>query len=211
MRPPSHPDLSDRDVVGDPERSTALAAGSTVGKQIRTLRKLKRVTLQVLADRIGKSVGYLSEIERDIAPISISALQEIADTLGVNIGWFFQGAQPVPEGERDFVVRKGNRKRLAFTGAGVVEELLSPHLSGQLELIMTTFKAGSRTGDQDRIRRGEEAGVVLSGKLQLHFEGKTVLLEAGDSFAFYRTGPHQCMNPGDEDAVVLWVITPPSY
>lgn len=184
----------------------------TVGQQVRTLRKLKKITLQALATAIGKSVGYLSEIERDIAPISISALQEIADTLGVSIAWFFQEpGELIPKEERGFVVRSQNRKRLDFTGSGVIEELLSPHLNGQLELIMTTFKAGSRTGDQDRVRRGEEAGVVISGSLELHVDGKVVLLHAGDSFAFYRTGPHQCVNPGNEDAVVVWVITPPSY
>lgn len=212
MKKPKNSDKARKLMVDEPTRKRDVTTSSNVGKQIRTLRKLKKITIQTLAQKIGKSVGYLSEIERDIAPVSISSLQSIADVLGVNITWFFQeGSQVTPKDEQGFVVRKGNRKRLSLTAAGVTEELLSPHLDGKLELIITTFKAGSQTGDQDRVRYGEEAGLVLSGQLELRYEGKSVLLNAGDSFAFYRTGPHRCINPGTEDAVVIWVITPPSY
>jgi transcriptional regulator with XRE-family HTH domain len=182
-----------------------------LGSQIRDLRKARNLTLASLAERIERSIGYLSQIERGKSAVTISALQEIADALGVQIAWFFQGHQPGDPSEAETVVRSGNRRRLDFPGSGVQEELLSPTLSGQLELILTTFKPGSSTGDRDRLRRGEEAGYLISGSLDLIVDGKRLHLEAGDSFAFTRKGPHRCLNPGGTDAVVLWVITPPSY
>jgi hypothetical protein len=42
-------------------------------------------------------------------------------------------------------------------------------------------------------------------------DGKLLRLEAGDSFSFTRKRPHRCHTPGAVPAVVLWVITPPSY
>ncbi|CAI8913230.1 hypothetical protein EMIT0P100_20745 [Pseudomonas sp. IT-P100] len=33
----------------------------------------------------------------------------------------------------------------------------------------------------------------------------------GDSFSFSSQEPHRCGNPEDVDAVVTWVITPPSF
>jgi quercetin dioxygenase-like cupin family protein len=109
------------------------------------------------------------------------------------------------------VLRKRHRRSLDFHGSGVHEEILSPTLSGQLLLVETTFAPGASTGDRDRERRGEESGLVLQGTLELHVEGRKLLLDAGDSFAFTRKGPHRCHNPGQEPCVVLWVITPPSY
>ena len=125
-------------------------------------------------------------------------------------GFASTGAPPAPD-ELGLVLRKSNRRRLDFHGSGVHEEILSPNLSGQLLLVESSFAPGASTGDRDRERRGEEAGLVLSGTLELRVEGKTLTLQAGDSFAFTRQGPHRCHNPGKVPAVVLWVITPPSY
>lgn len=182
-----------------------------LGHQVRDLRRAKGVTIPDLAARIDRSVGWLSQIERGISQVTISALHQIAQALEVQVSWFFaQGATPTPD-EVGVVVRKANRRRLDFHGSGVHEEILSPTLSGQLLLVESTFEPGASTGDRDRERRGEESGLVLSGLLELHVDGRTLLLGPGDSFAFTRTGPHRCHNPGQEKTVVLWVITPPSY
>lgn len=182
-----------------------------LGHQIRDLRRAKGVTIPELARRIERSVGWVSQIERGLSEVTIAALHQIAEALEVQVSWFFgQGAAP-PADEIGLVLRKRNRRTLDFHGSGVHEEILSPNLSGQLLLVETTFAPGASTGDRDRERRGEEAGLVISGTLELRVEGKTLRLEAGDSFAFTRKGPHRCHNPGKIPALVLWVITPPSY
>lgn len=200
-----------------PAREVPASAPSTrrvnhqLGHQIRDLRRAKGMTIPQLAVQIDRSVGWLSQTERGLSEVSIAALHQIATALDVQVSWFFgQGAAPPPE-ELGLVLRRANRRTLDFHGSGVHEEMLSPSLSGQLLLVETTFAPGASTGDRDRERRGEEAGVVLSGRLELRLDGRTLLLHAGDSFAFTRHGPHRCHNPGTEPCVVLWVITPPSY
>jgi transcriptional regulator with XRE-family HTH domain len=189
----------------------AAAPSLALGHQIRDLRKAKGMTIPELARRIGRSVGWVSQIERGLSQVSISALDQVARALEVQVSWFFTGAgAPDPEDE-GVVVRRARRRRIDFQGSGVREEMLSPHLGGQLLLVETTFEPGASTGDRDRERRGEEAGLVLSGTLELHVDGRTLTLHAGDSFSFTRRGPHRCHNPGAVPAVVLWVITPPSY
>jgi transcriptional regulator with XRE-family HTH domain len=182
-----------------------------LGFQIRDLRRAKRLTLSELAQRINRSVGWLSQIERGIADISISVMHEIARELDVQISWFFRSEATPDAQELGFVVRKSNRRVLDFHGSGVHEEILSPTISGELLLVETTFAPGAKTGDRDRERHGEEAGLVLSGTLELQVEGKTVQLQAGDSFAFTRKGPHRCHNPGKVPTIVMWVHTPASY
>ena len=109
------------------------------------------------------------------------------------------------------VVRKGNRRSINFAGAGTTEELLSPSLESRFIVIETTFSPGSGTGEKHRVRKGEEAGVVISGQLELNVEGQVYLLEAGDSFSLKGEGSHLCRNPGETDTVVMWVISPPNY
>jgi len=208
------PDTAALPAAGAPDPGSADGRPG-IGDQIRELRKAKGVTLSELAERIGRSIGHVSQIERNISSVSISTLQKIAMALGVQVSWFFHDSPPggreVPEEERGFIVRRSNRRSLRFGDTGVFEELLSPNLSGALELILTTFKPDSWTGEEDRLRQGEEAGLVLQGTLELWVEGQHFLLHEGDSFTFRRTGPHRCHNPGDADALVLWIITPPSY
>lgn len=191
--------------------SAAASIDHHLGHQIRDLRRAKGITIPDLAARIERSVGWLSQIERGLSAVTISALHQIAAALEVQVAWFFgQGATP-PDDELGLVLRRRNRRTLDFHGSGVHEEILSPNLSGQLLLVESTFAPGASTGDRDRERRGEEAGLLLSGALELQVDGRSLLLQAGDSFAFTRSGPHRCHNPGKLPAVVLWVITPPSY
>ena len=187
------------------------AVDRILGHQIRDLRRAKGITIPQLAARIERSVGWVSQIERGLSAVSIAALHQIAQVLEVQLSWFFADGAAPPADELGLVLRRRNRRKLDFHGSGVHEEILSPNLSGQLLLVESTFAPGASTGDRDRERRGEEAGLVVSGSLELRVDGKTVRLDAGDSFAFARQGPHRCHNPGPVPAVVLWVITPPSY
>ncbi|WP_158815597.1 helix-turn-helix domain-containing protein [Methylocapsa sp. S129] len=180
-----------------------------IGSEIRGLRKARAITLTELAAASGLSIGYLSLLERDRATPSIKALHAVSRALGVTISWFFE-ANDVPEDERDLVVRRARRRRLDYS-AGVVDELLSPNLTGALELLSCRFPPGASSGEEPYTHSGEEAGVVLRGRLELWVDGRMVTLEAGDSFGFQSALPHRYRNPGPDEAEVIWAITPPSY
>ena len=180
-----------------------------IGRDIRGLRKARGVTLAEVAEASGLSVGYLSLLERDRATPSIKALHAVSRALGVTISWFFE-ANDVPEAERDLVVRRARRRRLDYS-AGLVDELLSPSLTGALELLSCRFPPGASSGEEPYSHSGEEAGVVIRGRLELWVEGRTVTLEAGDSFGFKSELPHRYRNPGPDETEVIWAITPPSY
>ena len=191
-------------------RKTADSAEAHVGAMVRDLRLARGKTIAELGQAIGRSVGYVSQIERDQSGISIATLQKIADALGVGINWFFQGPGAAPPGEREVVVRKGNRRILDLSGEGVIEELLSPTLTGQLEMIVTTFQPKASTGRGGRLRKGEEAGLLLSGELHLFVDGKRYRLSAGDSYSLRHKGRHRFENTSAAPAVLLCAITPPS-
>jgi transcriptional regulator with XRE-family HTH domain len=179
-----------------------------VGEQIRELRKLKRMTLQQVAEAAGISVGYLSQIERNQSKLPIGVLRKLSDTLGVHMNWFFH-LNDIPADEKDVVVRAGKRRKFSFTGIGIEEELLSPNLSGQLEMLMSTIEPGADSGTYSH--EGVEAGLVVAGRLDLWVADRHFQLEEGDSFSFKSTEIHRCANSGTVPTKVVWVITPPYY
>jgi transcriptional regulator with XRE-family HTH domain len=182
---------------------------AAIGDEIRGLRKAQGLTLKQVAAGAGISVGYLSEIERNLSRLPIGVLKSICDVFGVHMNWFFRAGKLGPAEERDIVVRAANRPRLSFTGLGITEELLSPTLNGPLEMLISTIAPGADS--ENYSHNGAEAGLVMSGTLDLWIDDAFVRLEPGDSFAFASTQQHRCANRGDTPTRVLWVITPPHY
>lgn len=181
-----------------------------VGDEVKHLRKARGITLSALAQGTGLSQGYLSQIERGISSPSIKALHSISRALGVTISWFFLNAEGGENDLRDYVVRTSSRRKLSFVG-GITDELLSPNLARQLELLRCTFEPGAESGKEPYTHQGEEAGLVLAGELNMWIGERHVVLSEGDSFAFSSDTPHRYANLSDQQCVAVWAITPPSY
>ena len=177
-----------------------------IGLQIRDLRKSKRVTLASLAEMVNKSVGYLSQVERGVSALPIPVLQAISAALDVQISWFFHGDNDAPADEQKYIVRRETRRTLNYSGMGIREELLTPRLSGQLQMIMTTLEPGASGGSEPRQRKDEEGGYVRSGILELTIGSDVFTLNAGDSFSLSGDEPHLVRNPSDKDTEVIWVL-----
>ncbi|MEQ8497524.1 MAG: cupin domain-containing protein [Gammaproteobacteria bacterium] len=179
------------------------------GAEVRGLRKARQMPLTELARLTGLSVGYLSQVERNRSTPSVKALSAIAHALGVTVGWFFSGGGAGPREEKGIVVRHDNRRRIIFR-EGFVDYLLSPGLDGAIELLISHFKPGATTGEP-YTHRGEEAGLVLKGRLEVTVGERSFVLEEGDSFEFQSSEPHGYRNLAEGETVVVYAITPPSY
>ncbi len=181
---------------------------TSLGADLRALRKSRGLTLAELAARLDRSVGWLSQVERDLSQPSIGDLRDISALLGVPISILF-GQASAPADEAGYVVRKGARRRLGTRAQGLVEELLSPDLTDDFEVVHSTFQPHSRIEAQVT-RPTQEVGYVVSGRLDLVIGGQSLSVGEGDSFRI-RGEPHLWRNPHDEPAVVIWVIAPPVY
>lgn len=183
-------------------------AGASLGADLRTLRKARGLTLAALAARLGRSVGWLSQVERDLSTPGVDDLREIATALQVPLSLFF-GRAAATEEERGHVVRASARRPIGSPAAGLVEALLSPDLTDDFEVVHSTFAPGARL-PQPVSRPTQEVGFLVSGRLDLTIGGRAFALEPGDSFRI-RGEPFQWANPHDTPAVVIWVIAPPVY
>lgn len=187
-----------------------------LGRDLRALRRVQGLTLADLAEASGLSVSFLSKIERGQARPSVTALQAVAEALGVPVGWFFETDGPVPAEERPFVVRATRRRKLTYSGIagmaymGFEDRLLSANLDGQLALGISTYDPGGGIGDGLYTHESEEAGLVLRGEIELTLDRQKFLLNTGDSFSLKADIPHKYRNPGDQPAQIVWANTPVS-
>lgn len=191
-------------------RQNLVPSPTDIGPEIHDLRKARQLTLPALSKLTGYSTGFLSQVENGKSSPSVDALHKIATALGVSISWFFANEPSDDPSEREYIVRADKRRSLGFK-AGITDELLSPNLRGQLELLLCRFPQGTSSGTKAYTHRGEEAGIILEGRMELFIGEQRFVLESGDSFGFPSTIPHRYRNVGDGEAVVIWAITPPTY
>lgn len=57
----------------------------TLGEQLRAARAAKRMTLRALAQAMGVSAPFLSDVEHDRRPLSPERLKQAADVLEIDV------------------------------------------------------------------------------------------------------------------------------
>lgn len=189
-------------------RDEPVSTAHLLARDIRALRKARGLTLTEIGLRMKRSVGWLSQVERGLSQPSLADLRAFAELFGVPLSLFF-GHDAETEAERGAIVRAGRRRSLGTSESGLVEELLSPDLGGSFEMLRSVFAPGAELGEP-ALRKTEEAGYVASGRFDIEIDGVWHRLGEGDSFRFAEK-PFRWRNPGEEAAVVIWVVSPPVY
>ena len=185
-----------------------LKTTGTLGVDLRALRKSRGVTLTDLSEKIGRSVGWLSQVERDISSPTINELRQLAKIFNVPLSLFF-GSSEAKANEVGRIVRKSARRKIGGGDIGLVEELLSPDLTDDFEVLRSVFRPNAKL-ENFVTRPTQEVGYVVSGNLNLWIENEIFELGSGDSFRI-RGEQFKWANPNNEDAIVIWVIAPPIY
>ncbi len=176
-----------------------------VGVGLRRLRRERRLSLEELAARTNLSIGFLSQIERGLSSPTLRALAGVADALGVGLADLFPDSD-VATGKAATIVRAAGRSELQLWRSGIRKQLLTPHSdASRLNLFLVEMEPGASTGDELYTHRGEEAGLVMTGVMQLSVENEHWTLQEGDSFRFLSSRPHRFANARDGVTRVLWV------
>ena len=152
-----------------------------VGSQIKMYRKVQKMTLQQLADRIHKSRATVSKYENGEISIDIETLYEISQALDVNINQLTSYRPPVEEPETAALTQAGKG---AFFAA---ERLYFYFYEGRhqrlKEGIIDIDKSSEHPGDYDAtfvINAGSANG--RSGAV--YYNGKVVYSDMLIRFSF---------------------------
>lgn len=179
---------------------------ASLGERIRTARLGRHLTLGQVAAKVGVSVSALSQLERDQFNPTIATLKAIATTLDTTIGSLVAEVGTLDRA----IVRAGERKRLS-PRRGIVYQLLTPDLSGHIELILSDYEVGASTGEEAFAYHAEQCGLVLQGTAEVHLGETAHRLRVGDSIRFDCSIPHRIVNAGRGRLRCLWAISPPTF
>jgi transcriptional regulator with XRE-family HTH domain len=179
------------------------AVSIDVGKRLKELRELRRISIRSLASKSGLSANALSMIERGKTSPSVSTLYKLSDALGVSITEFFG---PQPDKQNAVLVKADGRTRVPFV-RGVWEGLGGEQFTGRVEPFILTLESGAASGPHNMAHSGHEFVYCLRGHLEYVVEKQAYLLDAGDSLLFAANLNHRWRNPGNVVTNALIVLS----
>jgi transcriptional regulator with XRE-family HTH domain len=177
-----------------------------IGERIRNLRQLSNLTQEELAERAGLTKGFISQVERDLTSISLDSLIQILGALDEDISEFFRDSA----GEEKLVYRENDRVAIGKDRIQRFELLVPGSTNRRLEPILLTLRKGQGT-PKERPHEGEEFGYVLRGRVTLRFGKEILKLKAGECFYLSAEKEHWLQNTSSQEAIILWISSPPSF
>jgi DNA-binding transcriptional MerR regulator len=179
------------------------APAGTIGPRLRQLRERRGLSMAAVASQAGISIGFLSAFERSEANASMSTVARLASVYGTTLMRLFGG------GARRGRLVRAHQRRTLRVAPGVRMDFLSS--GGLLESML--FRVAPHAGSEGSYaHEGEEFILMLSGTLEIWLDELAChVLHEGDSFWFESTLAHRWRNPGDREAVLVWINTRPTF
>lgn len=176
-----------------------------IGREIRTLRKQKGMSIQTLAQKSGLSASIISQMERDLTTPSVETLWNVSEALDVHISYFFCELD-----DNKNVIRANRRRKIILPDSHITYEQLSP-LNRKMEILLVKIEPGECDYDKLISHEGEEWGYVIQGIMKIKYGFTEYILHEGDSIYLDSTVPHRYVNIGDVTVISFWAMTPASY
>jgi transcriptional regulator with XRE-family HTH domain len=180
----------------------------SIANRIKTLRRERAITLEKLAKKTGFAKSYLSQIENMRREPPISTLTKIAYVLNVDVVFLLTGEIPRENEEYLSVVKPAERRTVVRPNGSPeykYESLTYKKMNRLMDAFMLT--AGFEFPKEPLIHEGEELTLMLEGKQEFIYDGKSYIVEEGDCYLFDSSKPHYSRSIGDKPARFLVVFT----
>lgn len=181
-----------------------------IGTKLQALRKQKGLSQRELAARAGLTNGTISLIEKNRTSPSVASLKSLLDAIPMSMSEFFSTLDDDrPPG---FVHRAADFIELGTEGVGTLSlRQICDAGTHQLQMLHETYPPGADTGDRFMTHEGEEAGIVVRGKVEITVDGVTETLGRGDGYLFDSRLPHRFRNTGATVCEIISACTPPTF
>lgn len=180
-----------------------------VGARLKAIRKLKGLSQRELAKRAGVTNSTISMIEKNSVSPSVSSLKKVLSGIPMSLVDFFS-LELEQDAQRQVVYRADE---LLDIGAGEVTMKLvgKGHPNRAFSFLNEIYPPGYDTGPDMLNHEGEEAGIVVSGQLELTVGSEIYILDTGDSYYFESNQPHRFRNPFETACVLISATTPANF
>jgi transcriptional regulator with XRE-family HTH domain/KaiC/GvpD/RAD55 family RecA-like ATPase len=182
-----------------------------LGDKVRGLRKKLGMTQKELADQVGLTPSFISQLEKNLISPSLDSLLRLSEKLDTQPIYFLTDEQSGPW--QKMVIKPGERQEIHLKGAKIsdakLQLLVSDVLNRRMEPYLVTLKKGVKISGNFFDHRGDEFAYVMEGELEVEIQGEKQLLGQGDSIYIGSTAPSRWINVGKGEATLLWVLSPP--
>lgn len=130
------------------------------------------------------------------------------DGFPVSMSEFFTPEEPTPRPQLFY-----SQAELPDVGAKDIAYFLvgAKYRNRSLCMLHEHYAVGADTGEDMIYHVGEEAGVVISGVIEITVGDLVETLGPGDAYYFDTSVPHRMRNVGGVPCVVVSAGTPPTY
>ena len=174
---------------------------NSLGYLIRASRKDANLSMQTVAEKAGLSVGFISQVERNITVPSLASIKAIAAVLNKRVSFFLE--EPI---NTDVTTRANKRNNFQVAEGGIDYEILSTNFPGSKIQSMIMCHPPGYQGEP-MCHEGEELIFILEGELTLELAGQSYFLKRGDSIHFDSWDIHRIMNHTTDETISLWCGT----
>jgi transcriptional regulator with XRE-family HTH domain len=194
------------------------------GEKIKEIRIEKGYTLSDIAEKTGYTASFLSQIERNLKNPSLEALRKIADSLEVPIISFLIDEYKQisvdedmnDEYNRYLFISGEKRKKVVMPEICTEYQFITPIISDKtVKPRMVGFyvelKPKSWVSEKLIAHYAEEGLFIVKGQIEAHVDNKIFLLNMNDSFYINSNVPHNYLNIGDDNAIIISYLSPPVY
>ena len=176
-----------------------------IGQAIRMRRKQLGLTLREVSEQTKLSVGFLSQVERNLTSPSLSSLINIAAALEVNLDYFL-----TPPDGAGMVSRTSERSYFSVEGSPVQYARVTKEFPGcQFHGVLVRVPPGYEAEQNQHV--GEDLAYVVSGRCWVKVGDKVNRLQEGDAIHYQATIPHSYGNDYEEECLILSLNTMPLF
>jgi transcriptional regulator with XRE-family HTH domain len=205
---PKHYEVWDQEVIFP---SIGGRRPSNLGDKIRTLRKKLGMTQKELAEQVGLTPSFISQLEKNLISPSLDSLLKLSEKLNAQPIYFLADGENGPQ--QKMIIKPNERRDVRFQEIKNpdvnIQLLVSDALNRRMEPYLLTMKEGAVIDGHFHSHKGDEFSYVMEGELEVEIQDEKQLLGRGDSFYIGSTFPSRWANVGKGDAVLLWVLSPP--
>ena len=180
--------------------------GIDVGRRLKLLRQSKGLSQRELARRTGVTNGTISLIEKNQTSPSIASLKKVLDGFPLTLTEFFDVGEVL-----DQKVFFRPNELVQVTDGPLDFRRVGRRSDSSLQMMVERYSVGADTGRVLYRHEGEEAGVVVSGRVEITVGDEKRILGPNEAYAFDSRMPHRFRNVGNEECLVISACTPPSF
>jgi len=180
---------------------------SDIGERLSAIRKIYGLSQRKLAKRAGVTNSTISLIEQDRVSPSVDSLKKVLDGFPLSLIDFF--TMELTPREAQFFARD---ELIELSDSGVSLLLVgATRKNRKLRMLHEKYPPGRHSGEDMISHTGEEAGVIISGEIELTVGNETRILKKGDAYYIDTQTPHRFRNTTKKTCEIISAATPPNF